>query len=157
MLILKNTNLRIVFYILLLFLLLIPWLNTNIGFNQNAGVVSQEDVTFYEINPCKVSLFEFLISNPKSIYQNHFHFRFNNYSSINCFGRVSGLTVIDSDFFISVGTNTFINIIFQGFISLLFFQFIKKNKSTNVDKNKIKNISKNYSILLTTSLFYFSP
>ena len=156
MLILKNTNLRIVFYILLLFLLLIPWLNTNIGFNQNAGVVSQEDVTFYEINPCKVSLFEFLISNPKSIYQNHFHFRFNNYSSISCFGRVSGLTVIDSDFFISVGTNTFINIIFQGLISLLFFQFIKKNKSTNFDKNKIKNIRKNLSILLTVYLFYFS-
>ncbi len=156
MLKLTKINSKTAFYILIFFLLLVPWLNTSIGFDQNAGIVSQEDVAFYEINPCKVSLVEFLRSNPKSIYQNHFHFRFNNYSSISCFGRVTGLTVVDSDFFISVGTNTFINIIFQGLICLLFFQFIKKNKSTSSNEIRINNINKNISIFITTYLFYFS-
>ena len=137
MLKLENINHKAALYILIIFLLLIPWINTSIDFEQNAGIASQEDVTFYEINPCKVSLYEFLRSNPKSIYQNHFHFRFNNYSSISCFGRVSGLTVIDSDFFISIGTNTFINIMFQGLIYLLFFQFIKKIKHLYLMKTKL--------------------
>ena len=156
MLKLENINYKTALYILITFLLLIPWLNTSIDFDQNAGIVSQEDVTFYEINPCKVSLYEFLRSNPNSIYQNHFHFRFNNYSSISCFGRVSGLTVIDSDFFISIGTNTFINIIFQGLICLLFFQFIKRNKTPITNENKVTNLIKNIGILITTYLFYFS-
>ena len=156
MLKLENINYKTALYILIILLLLVPWLNTSIDFDQNAGIVSQEDVTFYEINPCKVSLYEFLRSNPNSIYQNHFHFRFNNYSSISCFGRVSGLTVIDSDFFISIGTNTFINIIFQGLICLLFFQFIKKNKTPIINENKANNLIKNIGILITTYLFYFS-
>jgi len=155
MLKIANINYKMAIYIFILFLLLVPWLNTSIDFKQNAGIASQEDVTFYEINPCKVSLFEFLRSNPKSIYQNHFHFRFNNYSSISCFGRVSGLTVIDSDFFISIGTNTFINIIFQGLICLLFLKFITRNK-LSISENKVSNLAKNISILLTTYLFYFS-
>ena len=155
MLKLANINYKMAIYIFILFLLIVPWLNTSIDFKQNAGIASQEDVTFYEINPCKVSLFEFLRSNPKSIYQNHFHFRFNNYSSISCFGRVSGLTVIDSDFFISIGTNTFINIIFQGLICLLFLKFITRNK-LSISENKVSNLAKNISILLTTYLFYFS-
>ena len=156
MLKLENINYKAALYILITFLLLFPWLNTNVDFEQNAGIVSQEDVSFYEINPCKVSLYEFLRSNPKSIYQNHFHFRFNNYSSISCFGRVSGLTVIDSDFFISIGTNTFINIMFQGLVCLLFFQFIRKNKTPFSIDNKVNNLNKNIGILITTYLFYFS-
>ena len=59
MLKLENINYKAALYILITFLLLLPWLNTNIDFEQNAGIVSQEDVSFYEINPCKVSLYEF--------------------------------------------------------------------------------------------------
>ena len=143
MLKLEKINHKAALYILITFLLLIPWINTSINFEQNAGIASQEDVTFYEINPCKVSLYEFLRSNPNSIYQNHFHFRFNNYSSISCFGRVSGLTVVDSDFFISIGTNTFINIIFQGLIFLLFFQFFQK-----------KDFMKSSFIMLILMIFF---
>jgi len=156
MLKLENINFKTTLYILILLLLLVPWLNTSKNFEQNAEIASQEDITFYEINPCKVSLYEFLRSNPNSIYQNHFHFRFNNNSSISCFGRVSGLTVIGSNFYVSIGTNTLINILFQGLICLLFFQFIKKNKTSTSNENKANKVNKNIGILITTYLFYFS-
>jgi len=149
----KYKDIKFIIVIFILFLLILPWFNSSIGHDQKAGVVSQEDVTYYEINPCKVSLYEFLMSNPNSIYQDHYHFRFYNYSSISCFGRVSGLTVLNNEFFISIGTNTFINILFQGFIYLLFLQFIKKNKLVVSDENRVV---KRFSILLTAYLFSYS-
>ncbi len=120
MLKLKNTNAKLVLFGIIAILFILPWLNTSPSFEQPAEIVSQENVAFYEINPCKVSVFQFIKANPVSIYQNHYHFRFNNFSSINCFGRVTGLTVIDSNFYIAIGTNTLINIIFQGLIFLRF-------------------------------------
>lgn len=149
----KYKDIKFIIVIFILILLILPWFNSSIGHDQKAGVVSQEDVTYYEINPCKVSLYEFLMSNPNSIYQDHYHFRFYNYSSISCFGRVSGLTVLNNEFFISIGTNTFINILFQGFIYLLFLQFIKKNKLVVSNENRVV---KRFSILLTAYLFSYS-
>ena len=78
----------------------------------------------------RVSLTNFLISNPEAIYQDHYHFRFNNYSSINCFGKISGVTVIDSDFYISVGTNSFINLIIQGLFWVLLLSRIRIKKDS---------------------------
>ncbi len=156
MLKLKNTNAKLVLFGIIAILFILPWLNTSPSFEQPAEIVSQENVAFYEINPCKVSVFQFIKANPVSIYQNHYHFRFNNFSSINCFGRVTGLTVIDSNFYIAIGTNTLINIIFQGLIFLVFFQFISKNKSDHLKENKINLLSKNIGIFVTTYLFYFS-
>ena len=55
--------------------LIAPWLNSEITGEITIPKVSQEDVTFYEVNPCKVSLIRFVINNTESIYQNHFYFR----------------------------------------------------------------------------------
>ncbi len=74
---------------LIVLLLTGPWFNSHLESNAAAAKVSQEDVTFYEINPCKVSLFDFLKSNSESIYQDHFYFRFDNNSPIKCFGTSS--------------------------------------------------------------------
>ena len=104
---------------IILLLFLIPWFNHDLQGNYSIPKVSQEDTSFYEINPCKISLFQFIRSNTESIYQNHFYFRPNNVSSIKCFGRISGVTVLqkglETQFFISVGTNSLINLLLQGF------------------------------------------
>ena len=88
-------------------------LNANYFDDIYAQTVSQ-DITFYEIYPCQVSLVEFLIANPESIYQNHYRFVPYENSSIECFGRISGLTLIDNyNFYISVGVNGIVNLIAQ--------------------------------------------
>tara|TARA_Y100000389_G_scaffold76692_1_gene73426 strand:+ start:1180 stop:3144 length:1965 start_codon:yes stop_codon:yes gene_type:complete len=146
------------FLILVISIMLIPWFNSDSGFEQIAGTVSQESVAFYEINPCKVSLVQFLKSNPSSIYQDHYHFRYNNYSSINCFGRISGATVIDSDFYISVGTNSFINILLQSIFWIYLLSRIKRDNNIKDNENVTYYPSINHyiSLLLTTTLFSFS-
>ncbi len=125
-LLLNKGFLRIV---LILFILIIPWMNGNYFDELNASTPSQEDLSFYEINPCKVSLFEFLLKNPKSIYQDHFFFRFDDNSSIKCFGRVTGVTLVNNGFFISVGTNTLLNLLLQSVLWITIFSFINKDKS----------------------------
>ena len=117
-------------YIKILFLILLittPWLNADYSDDINPAVPSQEDMSFYEINPCEVSLLEFIRKVPTSIYQDHYHFRYNNYSSISCFGKISGATVLNNEFYISVGTNSFVNIVIQTLFWITIFSFIKKN------------------------------
>lgn len=117
------------------FLIIVPWMNNETSNEVVVPPISQESNAFYEINPCKVSLFKFIQENPQSIYQDHYKFRPNDYSSISCFGRISGVTVLqqngETEFYISVGTNSFVNLILQGFVWLIFFSLIPKNSSIN--------------------------
>jgi hypothetical protein len=140
-------------YIKILFLILlvtIPWLNADYSDEISPAVPSQEDMSFYEINPCKVSLLEFIRKVPTSIYQDHYHFRYNNYSSISCFGKISGATVLNNEFYISVGTNSFVNIVIQTLFWITILSFIKKDFRFKIDKNKA------IAVCATSGLFTFS-
>ena len=114
--------------ILLLVLLISPWLNADYFDNVYPEAPKQEDMSFYEVNPCKISLIEFIKEVPIAAYQDHFHFRYNNYSSISCFGKISGATLLNNEFYISVGTNSFVNIILQTFFWLTLFSLLKKDR-----------------------------
>lgn len=147
---------QILFGILVILLFLLPWFNTDLQNEYSVPKVSQEDVTFFEINPCKISLIQFMFSNVESIYQNHFYFRANDKSSMKCFGRITGVTVIQGDelqtqFFISVGTNPLINLILQGLFWILLISIVPKSKNS-LSNYKFKNIS----IFLVSYLFVYS-
>ena len=144
--------------IVITILLVAPWFNIDSTNNYSIPKVSQEDTSFFEINPCKISLTQFLISNPESIYQNHFYFRSDNRSSIECFGRISGVTVLqkglETQFFISVGTSSLVNLLLQGLIWTILFSFIPKNKINKNVKESLKY--KNLIILLISYFLTFS-
>ena len=144
--------------ILLVLVVFTPWFNMDTSNDYSIPKVSQEDTSFYEVYPCKISLTEFILSNPESIYQNHFYFRPDNKSSIQCFGRISGVTVLqkglETQFFISIGTSSLINLLLQAFIWIALFSFIPKN--TNLKKNMDILKYKNLIILLTASMLTFS-
>ena len=147
---------KLLFYIFILFLILLPWFNTDIQNDYSISKVSQENVSFYEINPCKISLVQFIGNNTESIYQNHYYFRPNDKSSIQCFGRIAGVTVmqteLETQFIISVGTNSLINLLFQGLLWVFVFSLVPKNKNPILTSYKYKNLS----ILLMSYLFAYS-
>ena len=118
--------------VVILFLLIAPWFNGIFSDAPDPQKLVQEDMSFYEVNVCKISLFEFLINDPSSIFQDHYHFRYNNYSSVGCFGKISGATLLNNEFYISIGTNSFVNIVVQLTIWTLLFSLITK------DQNKLK-------------------
>ena len=112
-------NKKIYKFIFLIILISVPWLNSFANNNLQAAAPSQEDLSFYEINPCEVSLANFVLNNFNSIYQDHFSFVVDNYSSIKCFGKVTGATLFDNGFVISIGTNALINLILKAFFGLV--------------------------------------
>ena len=144
--------------LLLVIVVVIPWFNVDTSNDYSIPKVSQEDTSFFEVYPCKISLTEFILSNPESIYQNHFYFRPDNRSSIKCFGRVSGVTVLqkglETQFFISVGTSSLINLLLQGLIWTVLFSLIPKNKELQTSKETSRY--KNLIILLISYLLTFS-
>ena len=133
---------------LIFILLIMPWFNANYFDEVTPATPSQEDLSFYEINPCKVSLIEFLNKNKNSIYQDHFFFRFDDYSSIKCFGRVTGVTLVNNGFYISIGTNALVNLLLQSIFWINIVSFIKK------DGNQLK-INKKYYFSGLVLLSYF--
>ena len=143
---------------LILLFLTAPFFNSQFDSNSTAAKVRQENIEFYEINPCKASLFNFIKANPESIYQDHFYFRFDNKSSIKCFGRITGVTVLqtglETGFYISLGTNSFVNLLFQGLAWLILFSFIPKNK--NIHEEEIKSKFHNLTLVLVAYFFTFS-
>ena len=134
------------YLILVLFLLVvIPW-----SLSDYTDQVSPEKITsdlrFYEINTCKISINEFLISNPNVLYQDHYKLRFNNYSSLKCFGRITGIDQINHVFYISVGSNSIINLILQTSFWLILISLIK------TDKKDIKYTFKLFFSIFCSSL-----
>ena len=86
----KETFLKI---LVLLMLIIIPFSLSDYSDNVVPEKITS-DLKFYEINTCSISLNEFLLHNPNVIYQDHYKIRFNNYSSINCFGQITGIDQI---------------------------------------------------------------
>ena len=118
---------KVVKVIFLFFLIFIPFSISDYSDNVQPEKITS-DLRFYEINTCSISLNEFLLENPNVIYQDHYKIRFNNYSSIECFGRITGIDQIGYTFYISIGTNTLINLFLQSSFWIVLLSFFKKRR-----------------------------
>ena len=67
-------------------LLLLPWISADYMDEISSEKITS-DLGFYGSNPCKISLFEFIIKNPNVMYQDHYFINTYEYSSISCFGK----------------------------------------------------------------------
>ena len=137
-----NLYLKIILFLLIV---LVPFSISDYRDNVTPEKISS-DLRFYEINTCSISLGEFLVHNPNVIYQDHYKIRYNNYSSMRCFGQITGIDQINHIFYISIGTNTFINIFLQSLFWLFLFTLIPINKFRNL------KFSNYISIFMTTVL-----
>ena len=147
---------KVIFYFFVFCIILLPWFNTDIQNEYSISEVRQENISFYEINPCKISIVQFVSNNIESIYQNHYYFRPNDKSPIHCFGRVAGVTVmqkeLETQFIISIGTNSLINLLFQGIFWVFIFSLVPKNSKSSPSSYKFKNTS----IFILSYLFTYS-
>ena len=125
-----NLYLKIILFLLII---LLPFSISDYRDNVTPEKISS-DLRFYEINTCSISLGEFLVHNPNVIYQDHYKIRYNNYSSLRCFGQITGIDQINHTFYISIGTNTFINIFLQSLFWLFLFTLIPINRFRNLRK-----------------------
>lgn len=109
--------------ILLIFLIVLPFSLSDVTDDITPQKITS-DLRFYEINTCSISLNEFLVKNPNVIYQDHYKIRYNNFSSMKCFGQITGIDQIDNIFYISIGTNSILNMFIQSVFWLMILSFI---------------------------------
>ena len=146
-----NTNIVIFKILLLIVLIFLPF-----SLSDYSDTITPEKITsdlrFYEINTCSISLFEFLLENPNVVYQDHYKIRFKNYSSISCFGQITGIDQIGYTFFISIGTNTILNLFLQTIFWILLISFIPKKMEISF---KVSNlVSFIFLLILFCFVFY---
>ena len=134
--------------LILVIIFVVPWVF--FGTNEVSAEKITSDLRFYEINTCKISLSAFLLENPNVIYQDHYKIRFNNYSSIKCFGTITGIDQIGHDFYISIGTNSFLNIFFQIILMCTILSFFNYKYKYNIS---LKDIGSSF---LSSALITFS-
>ena len=147
----KQINLYLVFKsIMVLLLVTLPWLNATYSDLIEPEKITS-DLSFYEINTCEVSAAEFLMKNPNTIYQDHYYFTLNNYSSIACFGQVAGVSQVGQDFYIAIGTNSLISTLIQGLFWIICISLISKNKENTSNKRFFSELS----VVLTSLLFTY--
>lgn len=103
-------NNKVIFKVIyLLILIIVPWFNANY-FDEIKQPINFVESDFYEINPCKVSIIEFLYSNKGG---EEFEYHFDSYSPIYCFGRISQYKEYKH---IYIGTNFLISVILYIFV-----------------------------------------
>ena len=114
--------------ITILIFIVIPFSLTSIGDDTSAQIINEKSVGFYQSNTCKISLFQVLtknLSNINKIYVNN-----NPYPGLQCFGKVTGLDVVNETYILSIGTNPNLTFLLQIFLWLsLLFIFSKKRES----------------------------
>ena len=122
--------------------MLLPW-----SFSSNdvsAVELNQENIGYYQQNPCEVSLFD-INSNIGNDMVVEYHTDISK--SVECFGKVSWIGNNENIAKVYIATNFSIDILYQSLFWLLLIFLIPKNKNENYSIN-------NKSILLTIFLVY---
>ncbi len=148
---LKKQHLTFIKLIFLLVIIIVPFSISDFSDQVRPEKITS-DLRFYEINTCSISLNEFLIENPNVIYQDHYKIRFNNYSSISCFGQITGIDQIGYTFYISIGTNTILNLFLQSIFWLLLISLLPKKKDFEL-KNSVF-ISNSFTAFIICVVIY---
>ena len=138
----KFLNIKLI-KILLLFLLIIgPWTFPRNSDEIELKKIDDSNIGYYQVNTCAITLQEILLENFGS---ENIVYKFDNYSSIRCFGKVNGLDKVDGQYHVGIGTNLLINLITQSIFWLLLFSLVPKEMP-------IKLNNKFLTVFLITSL-----
>lgn len=112
----------------LLIFIIIPFSLTSAGEDISAQIIDENSVGFYQSTTCKISLFQVLAKNFSNI--NKIYINNNPYPGLECFGKVTGLDVVNETYILSIGTNPNLTFLLQMFLWLsLLFIFSKKRES----------------------------
>ena len=120
-----NTKLTIVTAIFLVVFL--PFIISDNNDDIEAKPLDSSTIGYYQSTTCNISFLEFINENENQ----EFYFNNNNYADINCFGKITGVDLVENKYFISIGTNTSITLIIQSIIWLLLFFLIPKHDESN--------------------------
>ena len=148
----KNLIKQKVFLVFISFFIffVIPFSISDISDEISPKEISENTVGFYQSTTCKISLFEVLRKNFQN--QNKLYINTNTYPGLECFGKVTGLDMVNDTYVVSIGTNPSMSFLLQMFLWLsALFIFSKKR----LIKFKLSYIPAVFIPILFTSQHYF--
>ena len=113
-------------YGVILIIFFLPLLFGQSQNNLEPLAINDETIGYYQTNTCKISLLDVIRSNKNA----NIEYKLNNYSGLECYGKVTGLDKVDNKFIIYFGMNNLLNFIHQSiiwFCLLSVFLGFKKN------------------------------
>lgn len=119
-------KIRSIILLTFILLIIIPFSITDNNDEIKAKALESSTVGYYQSTTCNISLFEFLTEN--TLTDKNFYFNNNNYSDINCFGKITGVDLNNDNFFISIGTNTSLSLLIQSSLWFLVILLIPKHE-----------------------------
>ena len=119
-------KIRSIILLTFILLIIIPFSITDNTDEIKAKALESSTVGYYQSTTCNISLFEFLTEN--TLTDKNFYFNNNNYSDINCFGKITGVDLNKDNFFISIGTNTSLSLLIQSSLWFLVILLIPKHE-----------------------------
>jgi hypothetical protein len=124
--------------------LIAPWVNFYSNTTDPVVDISKENLGYYETHICDFNLFETTKENLKN---QSFRIRGDLYSSVECHGKLNGISFTENDNSAYFGTNLQIDLLVQSFFWIFCISLIPKSTS-KIRFNKI-----GLNIFLTLSLF----
>ncbi|GIR20358.1 hypothetical protein CM15mP35_06190 [bacterium] len=110
-------NTKSIAVIAIFLVIFLPFIVSDSNDDIEAKRLDSSTIGFYQSTTCNISFFEFINENENR----EFYFNNNNYADINCFGKITGVDLVENKYFVSIGTNTSIILIIQSSIWLLLF------------------------------------
>ena len=123
--------------------MILPFFVNSSNSEKDIEILNNQSISTYQSNTCNYSLFEFLKKNLNEDYL----IQLDRSSFIECYSKINGADLVDSNLVVYIGTNLNIDLVIQSIFWILIISFIPKH-------NLLK-FSKKYLVsLLTTILIY---
>jgi len=131
----KNNILRkknITIFLILLIIFYYPFFAHENNDQIQATKIDSNTLGYFQSTTCKISLHEVLVKN----FNNNANIYFNNndYVGTECFGKVTGLDLVNEKYIVSIGSNTTISFLLQTvvWLILLFILFKKRTEKIKI-------------------------
>tara|TARA_B100000579_G_scaffold102572_1_gene81647 strand:+ start:1631 stop:3619 length:1989 start_codon:yes stop_codon:yes gene_type:complete len=129
----------------LILIVLLPFLISQNENDLDPVPINDESIGYYQTNTCKISLIDVVVTNSNK----NIEYKLNNYSGIDCYGKVTGLDKVGTKYIVYFGMNNLINFIHQSliwFCLLSLFFGTKKKEIFRLDT---------FSLLIIPALYMF--
>lgn len=120
-----NKLIPIGYVFIFLSFIFLPWLLNGGFFNEEVDSINEASVPYFQTNTCDFSLNSIL---GKNFFNDKVEILSNEDSSVQCFGKINGVDVVNDKIKIYIGTNLNVNFLLQSLFFIFLIFLIPKTK-----------------------------
>ena len=123
---LPNKLSKLGYIFIFLVFVFIPWALNGGIFNEDVSLVSEETVPYFQTNTCDYSINSIVRDN---FFNDKIEILPNVDSSVQCFGKINGVDIVNEKIKIYIGTNLNVDFLLQSLFFIFLMYLIPKTKT----------------------------